>query len=81
MANNRAELIQQLLQVAQDFDNKGKGVDGDGIRSLIGELNAGKKDYTQIKINARMTLNKFDGEKVKGDNKVPVETIEQLVEL
>jgi len=81
MANTKAELIQKLVSIATDFENRGNGEQGANIRALIADVNSGKRDHTAVKIKARITVEKFDGEKAPNDGKVPAEVQEFLTEL
>lgn len=76
----RAAKIQQLLEIVQDHRNKGRGDLADSIQELIGEIQGGQRDANDIKIKARVALKKFDGPKVKGDGKSPIEIQEFLTE-
>jgi len=77
---SKAEVIQQLLAIATMHDDQGNPGLGDDIRALINEINSNQRDHNSIKIEARVTLDKFDGEKVD-DSQVPVETTEYVTEL
>lgn len=79
MAKSKAEIIQQLQEIAQEFDTKGQGGKGDDIRTLIDELNQGKRDHNTIEIKARVKVEKFDGEATPG--KQPVEIKEFITDL
>lgn len=81
MTKSKSEVIAQLLEIAETFENSGDNEKGQGIRDLMSDEASGKQDHSRIKINARVNIQKFDGEKINGDNKIPVEVAEFISEI
>ena len=79
MPKNKDAVIAQLLEIAQTHDDSGNNDKGNDIRALIAEVNDNKRDHTQIKIKARIQIDKYDGDIVEGD--MPVETSEFISEI
>jgi hypothetical protein len=81
MVKSKDQVVTQLLEIAKVYEDSGDVDRGQGIRDLMSEVNSGQQDHSRIKINAKVSIQKFDGEKVDGDNKVPVEITEFISEL
>lgn len=70
------DLLKQLVEISRQYR---EGSDEQQtVLNLISDIEGGKQDPTKIKINATMTLKKYDGEKNGQD---PVETITTTEEL
>jgi len=81
-SKSKNKVIQQLLEIAQTHDDSGDTSKGNDIRTLIAEINdpGNKRDHTQIKIQARIQIDKYDGDIIEGVS-VPVETSEFISEI
>lgn len=77
MMKTTEDLLKQLVEISRQYR---EGSDEQQtVLNLISDIEGGKQDPTKIKINATMTLKKYDGEKTEG--KEPVETITTTEEL
>lgn len=75
----KAELIKQLQAIAKEWEKRGDHAKKDAIQEIINNVNSGKQDHAKVKIQAKMTIAKYDGE--KQPNSTPVEVDERVTEL
>lgn len=74
----KAELLQLLNTLAGEHEGHGRGKVGQDIRTLIAEINSGKRDATEVRIKGRILIGKYAGERQPED--LPVETQEFITE-
>lgn len=75
----KSDLIKQLRQIAKEWESRGNHAQRDAIQEIIDAVNAGKQDHAKVKIQAKVTIAKYDGDK-KPDS-TPVEVDERVTEL
>jgi hypothetical protein len=74
----KAELIALLETLATEHEGHGRGQIGQDIRTLVQELNTGKRDAAEVRIKGRILIGKFAGTRLPED--LPVETQEFITE-
>lgn len=74
----KAELLALLNTLATEHEGHGRGKVGQDIRTLIQELNSGKRDAAEVRIKGRILIGKYAGTRQPDD--IPVETQEFITE-
>lgn len=75
----KGELISVLQQLQSQEAGKGRAEFAQGIGQLIQDLNDNKRDVSEVAIKGRVTLKKFNGQKLP--DSVPVEVQEFITDL
>lgn len=75
--NKKEEMIEKLQLIASHLINQDKD-QYNAIMDILEKINNGKLDYNNVTMNAKITLEKFDGDDL---TKKPVETLEYETEL
>lgn len=80
MAKSKEEVIRQLNILVEQYKQVGNEQMANDIFMLIGQIEEGHKDHTQVKIEATVTIEKFNGDKISEDQ-IPDEVVEFVTEL